>query len=207
MWAGLVWLPKPLGSGIFALGGVLLSTDYEVLKTLRLDRQYRWITTPGIVTEARQQYKRKTFIERGPGRINLHSQANGDFRGSFSPSSDSVYEGLTFRVYVEAPLDESTANEETANDGVTHYDLRLGTIEVTRVSESDQGQTLFFSVIEWSDTFEDETEARLAGEVQERLRRGDNSDEPFAKVVDVGSVNEYDVDEWRSISEWADEKL
>lgn len=205
MWAGLVWLPEPFGSGIFALGGVILSTDYEVLKTLRLDRQYRWITTPGIVTEARQQYKRKRFIERGPDKIDLHSQANGDFRGSLSPGSDSVYEGLTFRVYVEAPLGESTA--DGGSDGVTHYDLRLGTIEVTRVSESENGQTLFFSVTEWNDTFEDTTESQFAAEVKQRLRQGDDSDDPFAKVVDVGSVNEYDVEEWRSISEWADEEL
>lgn len=206
MGLSLVFLSKPYGSAAFAFGGVFLSTDYKILKTLRLNDQYHWIQNENTSAEAQRQYKRKQFIERGPDRVELKPMGNGDFRGVLTQASECVYEGLTFRIYVKASLDKKETVKKSNSDQVTHYDLRLGTVEITRISESDEGRILFLSITGWNENYEDQQEEHLVKEVRERLEIEDDSDEPFAKVIDEGKVNEFDIDEWRAIADWAEDQ-
>jgi hypothetical protein len=198
MWAALVNVPSPYNRGLFVLGGIVLSTDYGVLRTINLEGLYRWIDTPGLASEAEQQYRRKQFIERGPEEIELKSEANGDFRGQITQATDSIYGGLTFWLCVREPYDGGENLK---------YHLRLGVVKVTDISESTSGKLLSFSIVNWREGFESRGEMERADEIKARLEEGDTSDELFAKVVNVSGVNEFDTNEWRAIADWADDRL
>jgi len=174
----------------------MLASDYKILQMLSLDAQYRWVQSrSGLKDRVERDYRAKVFIERGPKKIELQSQADGNFRAVINHETECLYPGLRFRIYVEAPLDDS--------EGL-HYHLRLGTGEVTRVSETNDGSVTAFVTIEsWETEFEDEDEAQFAAEAKRAIQTaGDSSFEPFAKIAEKDRINEFDIDEWRAIYDW-----
>jgi hypothetical protein len=197
MGAALLFAPRPYGAGLFSLGVLVLASDYAILTMLSLDRQYRWIQARDALTErVERDYRAKVFIERGPDKIELHPQTSGDFRAVVDEASDNLYQGMLFRVYVKAPLD-------TSDD--LSYDLRLGTAEITRVSDTDdESVTAFLTIREWEQTFEDSDEQELAAAAKREIQSpGECSYSPFAKIAERDRINEFETEEWRAIYDWA----
>lgn len=207
-------LPRPYNVAAFSTGVTVLSTDYRLLRRLGFDGVYRAITKPDLVSRANDQYRRKQFVERGPDRVELTAEDDGNFRGRVSEGNEHVYVGLRFLLYVEAPIEENRVRGD-----VDTYHLRLGTVEVTDVSETSGGRdtvTIFLSVSQWVTEFEDKRQAELAQSVRSQFDSRDGTDtgsegtrtsrRPFAKVESRGQINEFSLDQWRAISRWvADE--
>lgn len=214
MYLGLTQLGRPYNQAVFGLGTLLLSTDYKVLRTVSLSGVYRAVAKPGIVNRAEKRYRRKQFIEGGQDKIRLIPQEDGNFRGTVSEGTEYVREGLEFLLYVEAPIGGGHAPS-----GVNRYDLRLGSIEITNVSNTSGKRdvvTVFFSISNWEHSFEDRKERQLANEVRERFSRvqgtGKQGNEaggmaPFAKMDQRGEVNDFSLDEWCAISQWVESEL
>jgi len=199
MWVCLTVLSRPYDMAVFSLGTVLLSTDYKLLRTVRLDPVYQFVTAPDTIRTVQHQYERKRFDERGPDKIPLDPKGNGDFRGVVAQRVESVHEGLRFRVNVKTEIDMETP------PGIKKYHLRLGTVRVTNVSETDDadgGVVVFFSISEWRQENEDSSEREVLKEVRENLKQGKCSRELFAKVDDTGPINRFTLDQWRAIFQW-----
>jgi hypothetical protein len=197
MFLGLQYLPSPYSMAAFTLGGVILSTDYDLLRVLGLDDIYRWIeANEGIHERARRNYAMRKFIRDGPDRITLHVETEGNLR-AVVPGDDMYFEGMRFRVCVDEP--------STNTDEDLEYHLRIGTATVTRISESsDSRQTLFLSIDTWESTFEDDRERRRIQRSKEGLLRGDIEEEVFAKPLTDDSLNEFTISEWRAIRDWSE---
>jgi len=197
MGSALVLLKQPYGAGVFSLGVLVLASDYAILKMLSLNGAYRWIQAKNALIErVERDYRAKVFIERGPDKIELHPQTSGNFRAVVDEASENLYPGMLFRIYIKAPLDNP--------DGL-FYDLRLGTAEITRVSDTNDGSvTAFLTIREWETQFEDSDERKLATEAKHEIRSpGSCSFSPFAKIAEKDRINKFDAEEWRAIYDWA----
>lgn len=196
MGSALVSVDQPYGTGLFSLGVLVLASDYTVLRMIGLEGLYRWIEANDTLRERVQRnYHAKKYKEEGPSRLTLRPQTGGDLRAHVD-DEEYLFEGMPFRVYVEAPL------AETMED--LNYHLQLASAELTRLSDSsEQGITAFFSITEWEDEFEDEREWRYAEEAREELRSGTDSVQPFGKVKVGERVNEFELDEWQAIHDWS----
>lgn len=196
MGLALVSLEHPYGVGTFSFGSLVLGSDYKILKIVGLDGCYHWIESRDTIhTEIERNYQAKKFIEEGPDRLDLHPRSEGNLR-SMVPATDYVFEGMPFRIYVEAP---STGTTEDLQ-----YHLQVASAELTRLSEtSGSGATAFFTITDWNDSFEDDEETERASNIQRRLRQGDDEISPFAKVKVSERVNEFELDEWRAIYDWS----
>ncbi|MFC4406603.1 hypothetical protein [Haloarchaeobius iranensis] len=148
------------------------------------------------MTRVKRDYQAKQFIERGPDQIELQVQSDGDFRGTVHQKPDCLYTGLRFRIYVEAPVSESDDLD---------YHLRLGTAELTRVSVTgDDSRTVFLTIDEWETRFEDRDEEQFAERARARILGDEEGDiSPFAKIAEAERINEFGIDEWRAIYDWA----
>ncbi|WP_129112697.1 hypothetical protein [Halegenticoccus tardaugens] len=199
MWFALVFIPQPYGTGVFSLGVLTLGSEYKVLKLVSLDGQYKWIQSRDtLYKRIERNYRAKKFIQEGPVKIDLHPQTGGDFRARVVGNSECLFSGMLFRVYVEAPLHDP--------DEDLHYHLRLGSAELTRLSETSDGTvSVFFTIKDWETEFEDESEKRFAEDAQRRLREGSDEPQAFAKSVSADRVNEFELDEWKAIYDWSKE--
>jgi hypothetical protein len=208
-------LPRPYNVATFTVGITIISGDYKLFQKLGLDRLYQAITVPNITSRAENQYKRKQFAEHGPNRIELTPEGGGNFRARVSEGTEQVYSGLDLLLYVEAPI-----VEQGVEGDVDTYDLRLGTVEVTGVSEisgNTDGVTIFLSVSQWKSEFEDQRQGQLAGDVHAQFGSGDNaktsptgerSDKtPFAKVNPKARINDFSLSQWRAISRWINDEF
>lgn len=196
MGAMLVFAPRPYGTGLFSLGVLLLGSDYSVLRMVGLDGCYRWIEGHDTLHERiRRNYRAKKYTEKGPRRLPLRPQRAGNLRAHVD-DEEYVFEGMPFRVYVEAP---STETAEELN-----YHLQLASAELTRLSDSsERGATAFFSITEWEDEFEDERERRYAERARENIEQGTDSFQPFGKVKLGERVNQFELNEWQAIYDWS----
>lgn len=197
MAASLIFIPQPFGIGGFSLGVLVLGSDYKIVQMLSMERPYRWIQSEdSIKKEVMRDYRTKVFIDRGPSEIELQLQSEGNFRATIEQHTECIFPGLIFRIYVEAPLDE---------DRDLQYHLRLGTAEVTRVSEMRESSvTVFFTVIEWETSFEDNEERLFAKDAISKIQNKNEGDlQAFAKIAETERVNEFGVEEWRAIYDWA----
>ena len=193
----------------------IISGDYKPLQYLGLSRLYQTITAPNITSRAENQYRRKQFAEHGPNRIELTPEGGGNFRARVSEGTEQVYSGLDFLLYVEAPI-----VEEGVKGDVDTYDLRLGTVEVTGVSEisgNTDDVTIFLSVSQWKSEFEDQRQEQLARDVHAQFGSGDDAEAspagersdktPFAKVNPKARINDFSLSQWRAISRWVSDEF
>lgn len=211
----LVSLSRPYNVAGFSAGVTVLSTDYKLLRRIGLEPVYRAIMTPNLAGRARDLYKRKQFIEQGSDRIELTFEGEGNFRAQVLQGTEYVYTGLRFRLYIEAPIRGNAIGKD-----VDTYHLRLGTVEVTDVSETTgdrEGVVVFLSVRNWYIDSQDKRRDNLAQKAREHFS-GENTgttesaketelESPFAKVEDRGQINEFSVDQWRAISRWVGEEF
>lgn len=196
MGGALLTLGRPFGFGIFSLGVLLLGSDYELLAMVGLDSMYEWVESRDTLHKRiERNYRAKKFLEEGPDRLDVHPQTGGDFRAHV-PDGEYVFEGMPFRVYVEAP---SPGTVETLE-----YHLQIASAKVTRISDtSGRAVVVFLTVTEWVDRFEDDVEKRIGQSVQHELELGDGDVRPFAKVKLSERADEFDLEEWRIIYEWS----
>ena len=192
----LVFAPQPYGTGLFSLGSLLLASDYAILQTVGLDSWYRWIEANDTLHERiRRNYRAKKYTEHGPSRLPLRPQGAGNLRAHVD-DEEYVFEGMPFRVYVEAPSTETAEN--------LNYHLQLASAELTRLSDSsERGATAFFSVTEWEDEFEDERERKYAKRARRNIKQGTGEFRPFGKLKLGQRVNQFELNEWQAIYDWS----
>lgn len=196
MGGALLTLGRPFGFGIFSLGVLVLGSDYELFTMVGFDSVRDWIEAGDTIHERiERNYQAKKFIEDGPDHLDLHPQTDGDLK-AYVPDGEHLFEGMPFRVYVEAPSPASAENLE--------YHLQIASATVTRVSDtSGREAVVFLTVTEWVENFEDEAENQIGEFLQNELKRG-NSDVPaFAKVKISERVDEFELEEWRAIYDWS----
>jgi len=205
MGLALIYLPSPYGMGTFSIGVLLLSTEYKVLKLISLDQVYDWIiTNESLHKSVQKDYELKKFITRGPEKIEIDSITEGNFRAVVTQTSECLYPGLNFTIYVRAPVQD--LDEDLC------YDLRLGSAKITRVSKIDNNRrSVFFAVEEWIDEFEDEFEQEFAEDAKDQLiKKGNSEHRPFVKINKKDNINKFSIEEWSAIYEWskhAEDKL
>lgn len=200
MGCSLVFVNQPYGTGLFSLGVLLLASDYAILRMAGLKEVYRWVEASDTVHErVKRNYRAKRYREKGPDRLAFRPQTEGNLRAHIEGEAEYLFEGMPFRVYVEAP---STGTTEDLN-----YHLQLASANLTRLSDGpDRGATAFFTITDWEDEFEDETEREYAQAARAEIERGSDDVLPFGKVKVGERVNEFDLDEWRAIYDWAKEE-
>lgn len=188
-----------VGFAVFSLGGVVLSSDYDVV-ALVSERAYEWIERPDHSLERIPiNYKAKQYFDEfvddeDPERLALTVVDGTNFRANFEPRIDCIEAGMQFWICVEA---------ETDVDGSRmSYPLRIGVIRLTRVEEvNETGQTAFFELVKWKTAFEDSQERELAADCRRRLSDvGDVS--VFAKIRTTEELEQFDLDEWETLYEW-----
>lgn len=196
MGSALVFVNQPYGTGLFSLGVLLLASDYTIIQMAGLTRLYRWIEANDTLHERiKRNHRAKKYKIEGPNRLTLRPQTGRDLRAHVDDEKH-VFEGMPFRVYVEAP---STQTAENLN-----YDLQLASAKLTRLSDSsEQGVTAFFSITEWEDEFEDEQEQQYAESTRKEIQQGSDDPQPFGKVKVGERVNEFELDEWQAIFDWS----
>lgn len=196
MGGALLTLGRPSGFGIFSLGVLVLGSDYELLAMAGLNSIYHWIESNDTLHEKiERNYRAKKFLVEGPDKLELYPHTGENFRAHV-PDGEHLFEGMPFRVYVEAP---SPGTVETLQ-----YHLQIASAKVTRISEtSDRAAAVFLTATEWVERFEDEAEKQIGESVQNELKRGNSDVRPFAKVKISERIDEFELEEWRVIYEWS----
>lgn len=201
MWAALTFAPEPYNTGIFSLGGIVLATDYELLKTFKLTPIYNRIHPKTSYERAKRLSQAKEFVRNGPDKINLQVRTRDTLRGKVDDGLDCLYEGLEFQIYIKAPYDPEDLS----------YDLRIATAEVSRINiGDDESLVIFLEVSDWKYDFEDQTERNLARNARSNIkdaqtaneRDSDETIEPFAIIDKPNRANQFSTSEWQAIREW-----
>lgn len=207
MWASIALVtPDWLGNGLFSLGAVVLGSDYRLVDYVVPGNLYErinadhdlatliaaWFTVRDEAVDAiEMNYRARRLLETGNGKLDLSQWGERNCRATVADQGESLAEGLPFWLCVESPVGEDEALE---------YHLRLGSVELTRVSETDGDAAIaFFEVTDWLTDFADDPEHQRLQECQDAFRAGSEDIDPFLKVKRSTELRALSLSEWETL--------
>ncbi|MFB6234406.1 MAG: hypothetical protein ABEH81_04665 [Halopenitus sp.] len=194
MWLASMFLTQ-WQSLVFAIGTLLLATDYKILNYLWLERVYDWIEVgPGDI-ELVSKFWRYQYIDDNIMPLEIKMWDGEDGRAVINNPEGLVENGTRLLICTK---------DTVGGDAETHeYDLRLGTAEVTSTEPTNSGKSVFLSVEDWMDghNFEDAEQRNKAKSCQQKLKKGNLEDSPFVKIKRPEELTALGVDQWESLFE------
>lgn len=194
MWAAVIYLDD-WEALVFAMGTLLLGTDYKVLNHLSLGRVYSWIEAIPDDVELAYEFWRYWYIDENITPLKIVLWNADDGRTIVENPEGFIEPGTKLFLCVK---DDAGGERETHE-----YDLRLGIAEVTNTEPSDDGKTVFLGIDRWfsESYYEDENQRRKAQACRRRIMDGDLDDDPFVKIKRPEELNAIGVNQWETLFE------
>lgn len=194
MWIAVVYLGEWEGL-VFAIGTLLLGSDYKVLNYIFLEDIYNWIESYPGDAELAYIFWEYWYIDEYITPLDIIMWEGDDGRTVIDNPEGFIELGTELLICVKDSAGGETETHE--------YDLRLGTAEVTATEPSDTGKTVFLSVNRWKENsyYQDQEQRQKAHICRERLRDGNLEDDPFVKIQRPDELRSLGVNQWESLFE------